>query len=377
MAKKLRSGYTTGACAAAGVKAALLYAQGKDWRQVTLTALDAEQTPLHIPIKKVEKTDQGITAEVVKFSGDDPDITAGVSVFTTIRPIAGTGEIVFHAGKGIGTMTKPGLSVPVGEPAINPGPRKLIRATVESLLGKNFSSLAVTIAIPAGVELAKQTLNPILGVEGGISVIGTTGLLKPMSEEAFKNSLAVQIDVARAAGYKDLIFAPGRIGERIALEWGLPKGAIVEISNFVGFMLETAADKGVERVLLLGHLGKLTKVAAGVFYTHNRIADARLETIAAYAAAAGLPQKGTQAVLAANTTEDALSILQTYDLVPTVMQTIAERASLRAERYLFGKMQVGTAMITMTGEPLGISKTAYQIGEAFGWHLPKISSTKS
>lgn len=375
MAKQLRSGYTTGACAAAGVKAALLFAQGKNCDKVTIYALDEARTPLQIPIKSVQCEDDAVTAEVVKFSGDDPDITAGVSVLTTVRQLAGTGEIQFRAGKGIGTVTKPGLSVPVGEPAINPGPRRLIRATVVAVCGEDFPSLAVTIAIPAGVELCKKTLNPILGIEGGISVIGTTGLLKPMSEEAFKNSLAVQIDVALAAGYRDLIFAPGRIGERIALSWGLPQDAIVEISNFVGFMLETAADKGVRRVLLLGHIGKLSKVAAGIFYTHNRIADARLETIAAYAAAAGLPQAGTQAVLAANTTEDALAILRQYHLQQQVTQALAERASLRAERYLFGKMQVGTAMITMTGEPLGISPTAREIGEAFGWKLP--ASTKS
>lgn len=375
MAKKLRSGYTTGACAAAGVKAALLFAQGKPCEQVTITALDEARTPLHIPVKDVHRNDDGsITAEVIKFSGDDPDITSGVSVFTTVAappcPPEG-GDLTFHAGEGIGTVTKPGMSLPVGEPAINPGPRALIRATVVELLGEDFPSLEVTIAIPAGVELCKKTLNPILGIKGGISVIGTTGLLKPMSEEAFKNSLAVQIDVAKAAGYKDLIFAPGRIGERIALSWGLPQGAIVEISNFVGFMLETAADKGIERVLLLGHIGKLSKVAAGVFYTHNRIADARLETIAAYSAAAGLATEDVQAVLAANTTEDALAILEQNDLKSVVCQTLAERASLRAERYLFGKMKVGTAMITMTGQPLGISQTAYEIGEAFGWKLPK------
>lgn len=370
VAKELRSGYTTGACAAAGVKAALLFAAGESWQEIELTALDGTQ--LIIPVKAVERTADGLTAEVVKFSGDDPDITNGVSVFTTVRRLEqGNAEIVFRAGEGIGTVTKPGLSVPVGEPSINPGPRQLIRNVVAEVLGTSHVALAVTIAIPAGVELARQTLNPILGVEGGISVIGTTGVLRPMSEEGFKNSLVPQIDVARAAGFTDLIFVPGKIGERIATGWGLPPAAMVQTSNFIGFMLEAAAERKVERVLLFGHIGKLSKVAAGVFYTHNRIADGRLETLAAYGAAAGLPQAGVKALLAANTTEDALAVLQQAGLRDEVCKKLAERASLRAERYLFQKLKVGTVMVTLAGELLGMDETAKEIGEGFGWKLPQ------
>ena len=370
MAKQLRSGYTTGACAAAGVKAALLYEAGAAWQEIDLTALDG--TLLHIPVKAVVRTDLGIQAEVVKFSGDDPDITDGVSVFTEIQHLTGVpSPIVFRAGQGIGTVTKPGLSVPVGEPSINPGPRALIRSAVREVLGTDEVPIAVTISIPAGVELARKTLNPILGVEGGISIIGTTGVLRPMSEEGFKNSLVPQIDVAKAAGYSDLIFVPGKIGERIATQWGLPGGAMVQTSNFIGFMLEAAADRDVASVLLFGHIGKLSKVAAGIFYTHNRIADARLETMAAYAASAGLPQVEVSRLLAANTTEDALTVLNAAGLRQCVCQTLAERASIRAERYLFGKLKVGTVMVTLTGELLGMDETAREIGERYGWTLPQ------
>ena len=370
MSKQLRSGYTTGACAAAGVKAALLYEAGQPWQKIELTALDG--TVLTIPIKAVTRTDGGLQAEVVKFSGDDPDITSGVSVFTETRHLDGADPVVvFRAGKGIGTVTKPGLSVPVGEPSINPGPRKLIRSVVREVLGTEAVPLMVTISIPAGVELAKKTLNPILGVEGGISIIGTTGVLRPMSEEGFKISLVPQIDVAKAAGFSNLIFVPGKIGERIATEWGLPKEAMVQTSNFIGFMLEAAADRSIRSVLLFGHIGKLSKVSAGVFYTHNRIADARLESMAAYAAAAGLSQDGVKALLAANTTEDALTILDEAGLRQSVCQTLAQRASIRAERYLFGKLKVGTVMVTLTGELLGMDETAKKIGERYGWTLPQ------
>lgn len=370
MSKQLQSGYTTGACAAAGVKAALLFEAGKDWQKAELTALDG--TKLVIPVKAVERTADGVTAEVVKFSGDDPDITNGVSVFASIRYRSDLQEsIVFKGGQGIGTVTKPGLSVPVGEPSINPGPRQLIRNVVSEMLGTGHVPLEVTIAIPAGMELAQKTLNPILGVEGGLSVIGTTGVLRPMSEEGFKNSLVPQIDVARAAGFRDLIFVPGKIGERIAASWNLPAQAMVQTSNFIGFMLEAAAERGAERILLFGHIGKLSKVAAGVFYTHNRIADARLETMAAYSAAAGLPQADICRLLEANTTEDALAVLADTGLRDTVCRKLAQRASARAERYLFQGMKIGTVMVTLDGQLLGMDDMAKEIGEGFGWKIPQ------
>ena len=343
----LRSGYTTGACAAAGVKAALiLLTTGEVVDSVELVALDG--TPLIIPIKDVKKISNGIRAEVVKFSGDDPDITNGVSVFTTLRRISGD-EIIFRAGLGVGTITKAGMQLPIGEPAINPKPRKLIRNVAAEF---NIGGLEVEISIPAGVELAKKTLNPVLGVEGGLSIIGTTGVLRPMSEEAFKNSLIPQIDVAKAAGFNELIFVPGKIGETIAKQLGLPEGAIIQTSNFIGFMLEAAAQRQIKKIILCGHLGKLAKVAAGVFHTHNRIADCRLETLAAYAAAEGLPANEVQRILDANTTEDAAQIIKTNHL-EHVYKKIATRASQRAERYACGKLRVNTILVDFAGNILG------------------------
>ena len=353
MAKEMRSGYTTGACAAAGTKAALLFLDGEYCEKVTIMALDG--TPLHIPIQEVIRTSSGARAEVVKFSGDDPDITNGVSVFTevVVRP-EGSG-VHFHAGRGIGTVTKPGLSVPPGEPSINPGPRQLIHNVIEEILGKDGSA-DVTISIPAGEELAKRTLNPILGIVGGISVIGTTGVLRPMSEEGFKNSLVPQMDVALAAG------------ENAAVRFGLPREAVVQTSNFIGFMLERAAERKLKRVLLFGHIGKLSKVAAGVFYTHNRIADGRLEALAAYAAAEGLPQEAVRRILAATTTEEALPLFAEYGL-ERVYGILCARASARAERYVFQDLRVGTAMTTLKGELLGMDDTAREIGRDFHWNI--------
>ena len=365
MAKILRSGYTTGACAAAGVKAALIFmTSNKMVNNVEITALDG--TILTIPINSINLVEsngsEAIRVEVIKDSGDDPDITNGTSVFTEVRRIAGE-EIIFKAGEGVGTVTKSGLSVPVGEPAINPKPRELISNVIKEFFADPVG-LEVTISIPAGVELAKKTLNPVLGVEGGLSVIGTTGVLRPMSEEAFKKSLVPQIDVAMDAGYDSLIFVPGKIGEVAALKLGLPKEAIVETSNFIGYMLEAAVEREVKNVLLLGHIGKLAKVAAGVFYTHNRIADCRLETIAACAAAEGLGYKAVKQILNANTTEEAIRIIDENGF-ERVYQKIAKRASTRAYRYIFGKVYVGTILIDRENDILGMDKFAEEILKEF------------
>ncbi|MGM9579828.1 MAG: cobalt-precorrin-5B (C(1))-methyltransferase CbiD [Anaerovibrio sp.] len=389
MAKRLRGGYTTGACVAAGAKAAALYLQDRlTADEAEITALDG--TRLMIPIKKIERLEDSqlpegalppvIRAEIVKDAGDDPDITNGTSVFVTLtlappedelQAVPGVSvrheNILFEAGEGIGHATKPGLSLSVGEPAINPGPRQLVYNSLLEAFGSP-KPCRVRIDIPAGRELAKKTLNPVLGIEGGISVIGTTGVLRPMSEEAFKESLVPQIKVARAAGFDTQIFVPGKIGERIAASWGLPEAGMVQTSNFIGYMLEAAADIGLKRILLFGHIGKLAKVAAGVFHTHNRVGDARLEVLAAYSGALGMPGEGIERILGAVTTEEALPVIAEYGL-ERVYGRIAARASYRAERLIFNKVQVGTVLVTLQGELLGMDDRAREIGGDFGWNI--------
>lgn len=377
MAKQLKGGYTTGACLAAGAKAGAMIMQGEDpGDRVDIVALDG--TPLQIPIASVELLAHGVKVEIIKDAGDDPDITNGTSVFITfsfltqeqLQPVYEQSilykQILFEAGQGIGHATKPGLSLAVGEPAINPGPRQLVYNSIKDIIGDK--ACLVRVDIPAGTELATKTLNPVLGIEGGISVIGTTGVLRPMSEEAFKNSLVPQIEVAKAAGFTTQIFVPGKIGERIATSWGLPTEAMVQTSNFIGFMLEAGADHGLERILLFGHIGKLAKVAAGVFHTHNRVGDARLEVLAAYSAAQGMPAEGVQRILQAVTTEEALPVIEEYGL-QSVYQVIAARASYRAERLLFNRLQVGTVLVTLQGKLLGMDEKAKEIGRDFGWQI--------
>lgn len=364
MKKKMRFGYTTGTCAAAGTKAALLCCFDAPCQSVEVTLPQGEA--LRIPVEKTEKTVNGAMAVIVKDAGDDPDITDGISVFVEVG-LNDSATVTIRGGEGIGIVTKEGLCVPVGEPAINPGPREMILTAAREVLGER-KGCVVTISIPNGAALAKRTLNPTLGIQGGLSVIGTSGIVRPMSEEAFKHSLAPQISVAKAAGFDTLVFVPGKIGENAAVAYELPREAIVQTSNFIGYMLEKAAEHEIKRVLLFGHLGKLVKVAAGIFHTHNRVADARMETLSAYLALAGAPQSAVKEILGCTTTEAALPIIAAHHL-EAVYAVLAERASLRAQRYVFGDLAVGTAIVTLKGEILGFDSTARTIGEALGWNI--------
>ncbi len=365
--KKMKSGYTTGSCVVAAVKAIFmaLYASEKS-EMVELEALSGER--IIAPIKSLVVKDDGGTASVIKDGGDDPDITHGTEIVTQLAIGSFSERVVFAAGVGVGTVTREGLSVPVGEPAINPGPRQMVRKIVEEYLPPG-KSCKVTVTVPEGEKLARRTLNPVLGVEGGISIIGTSGIVRPMSEEGFKKSLTPQIDVALAAGFKSQVFVPGKIGENIAISLGLPERSIVQMSNFVGYMLEYAADHGLEDVLLFGHLGKLAKVAAGNMYTYNRISDARFETLVAYGAALGLSREGAKAILSCKTTEEAMPFIEKEGIAKDLYRLLCERATARSQRHVFDGLNIGTVMVTLKGEVLGMDENAKKIGEKLQWKL--------
>lgn len=365
MQKKMRSGITTGTCSAAATKAALMAWLGTLSEAVEVTS--PQGAPIHVKIETCEKTVQGGRASVIKDAGDDPDVTHGTLIIADVEIHKGI-QTVLKAGTGVGTVTKPGMSIAIGEPAINSGPRKMILQAVQDVLPEGYGVI-VTISIPEGERLAKRTLNPALGIVGGLSIIGTTGIVEPMSEEGFKNSLSPQINMVKALGYNEVVFTPGKIGQDIAIErYGLPADTVLQTSNFIGHMLESAVQYNMKKVLLFGHLGKLVKVAAGIFHTHNRMADARFETLAAYMAAAGAPQKAILEILECTTTEGAMPIIAQYNL-ECIYQTLAERASARAMRYVFGDLTVGTVIVTLQGEILGMDDTAREIGGSLGWNI--------
>ena len=366
MSKVLKSGITTGTCAAAAAKAAILAWQGKYPGILEVTT--PQDRLLSVPIMAAGACQMGGWAKVVKDAGDDPDITHGATIVVDVIILPEPG-VEIAAGDGVGIVTKPGLSVALGQPAINPVPRKMIETAVNQVLPPG-RGVRVTISIPGGVGLAMRTLNPILGIEGGLSIIGTTGIVEPMSEEAFKSSLTPQIDIVKALGYRSIVFAPGKIGQNIAINrYEIPAEAVVQTSNFIGHMLEHAASCSIKQVLIFGHLGKVVKIAAGIFHTHNRVADARLETMAAYAAAEGASQIAVKEILDCTTTEAAMIVVAENKL-ESIYPILAARASERAGRYVFHDLLVGTVIVTLQGRILGMDEAARQIGGELKWNIP-------
>lgn len=261
----LKSGYTTGACAAAASRAAILVMTGGEAPLiVTITVPDGET--LYIPIDSAERTITGARAVVVKDAGDDPDITDGVSVVVNLSWTGGD-DIVFTAGEGVGVVTKPGLSVPPGQPAVNPVPRRMITDAIRSLTNRGVS---VTVSIPGGETLAAKTFNPRLGVVGGLSILGTTGRVRPFSCSAVRESIRCAMDVAVANGVAAPIFVPGHIGTRSAVRlFNLEKEKIVEVSNEWGFAINEARQRPFRHILVMGHPGKLAKLAQDDWDTHS------------------------------------------------------------------------------------------------------------
>lgn len=257
---------------------------------------------------------------------NDPDVTVNLDIIATVELFDRTSEksdIIITGGVGVGKITKPGLQIPVGEYAINPGPRKMI---VKNLCDKipDGKTAKVTISIPEGVEIARKTMNPKLGIVGGISVLGTTGIARSMSSDAYKNSIVTQIDVAIASGIEDLVFVPGNIGEKLAIkDLGIAKEQIIQTGNFVGFMFEEAEKRGVKKFTYFGHMGKLIKVAGGIFDTKHTVADGRREIMVTHAALCGADRKSLERLFNSKTTDDMMDILNDINLSVEVSNSIA------------------------------------------------------
>ncbi|MBZ4645478.1 MAG: cobalamin biosynthesis protein CbiD [Clostridia bacterium] len=356
--KKMRRGFTTGSCAAAASKAAtMMLIENRDIHSIEI------DTPrgwrITLPIQQIERSSNAVKCCVVKDGGDDPDATHGIHIYASARLIDKEG-IVIRAGEGIGTVTRPGLQVEVGQPAVNPVPRQMILKEVGEVLPKG-KGVEITLSIPEGVEVAKKTFNPRLGISGGISILGTSGIVEPMSEEAWRESLALELSMLAAAGHKNVVLVPGNYGEQLAIKsLHIHKDIIVRTSNFIGYMLEKCVEYGFEKVLLIGHLGKLVKVAAGIFYTHSHMADARAEIMTAYAAAQGADWDTVKELLNSNTTEEAVQLLEQAGITG-IYGMIARRVGERCRQKSGCKLQVGTVIFTLEKGILAMDDTAKSI----------------
>ncbi|KXS43890.1 MULTISPECIES: cobalt-precorrin-5B (C(1))-methyltransferase CbiD [unclassified Candidatus Frackibacter] len=366
--KKLRRGYTTGTTAAGAAKAAtqMLYSQ-EIIEEVMIETPAGIDVNLEIIAPNIEQ--ERVSCTVIKDAGDDPDITDGLEIVAEVSKIKAGIEI--EGGQGVGVVTKPGLAVKVGEPAINPVPRKMIIDEVKKVLPAN-AGVKVRIKVPEGEEVAKKTFNPRLGIKGGISILGTTGIVEPMSKRAYKESLVIAIDQAIAEEREELVFIFGNYGKRMANNLGIVDEEWIKMSNFVGYMLERAAEKGIKRIILLGHIGKLVKVAAGIFDTHSKIADGRLETIAAYTASLGGSQDLINGILKANTAEETVQILKEARMATEVFNFLAKRVVIRAAEKVNQQIDFGSIIFSMEKEILGSYGVDLEKG-ATGWRIRSIS----
>lgn len=321
--EKLRCGYTTGTCAAAAAAgAARLLLTGERLPAVRV------DTPAGITVE-AELLDHAAgpgwaSCAVRKDGGDDPDVTDGALICARAER-TDTPGVTIDGGVGVGRVTRPGLDQPVGQAAINSTPRRMIRTQVEQILaGADYAGgLAVTISVPEGERLAEHTFNPRLGIEGGISILGTSGIVRPMSEAALLDSLYLEQEQARATGVTDLLMTPGNYGDAFAQDTlGLDLTHRCTCSNYVGAAIDHAAGLGFRSLLLVGHLGKLIKVAAGSMNTHSKVADGRRETLTAHAALAGGPPELLRALFDSPTTDAGVELLKKAGLLEQVMASI-------------------------------------------------------
>ena len=348
--KRLREGFTTGSCAAAAALACCLWQRdGQCPDRVCIIVPEGRTfTPAVIPHPDGR-------CGVIKDSGDDPDITHGIEIIADVKLLDGEGELIFCAGEGVGVVTEDGLKVPAGEPAINPVPRKSIGDAVRSVFGARAAR--VTISAPGGERIAEKTFNPRLGIAGGISILGTSGIVRPMSDEALREAMYLELRMRVSQGKRDIVFAFGNQGEE-ALRRLFPDSCIVQISNEVGFMLDSALELGVHSILLGGHPGKLSKVAAGLMQTHSKYGDARMEAIITHLARMGAPTELVERVYASKTTESAAAIIREagYSGVWNRMARAAQRyCSLRVRH------EVGIDVVYLDTEGRIIGSTMERI----------------
>ncbi len=341
----LRCGITTGACAAAAAKAAVMVLSGGDAPEAVELRFPSGQTA-SVPIVEVvrEPARSAVTATVRKDAGDDPDVTDGLEVRASVS-WQDTADVSFAAGEGVGTVTKPGLQVATGEPAINPVPRRMIAAAVREVTARG---VRVTISIPGGREIAAGTFNPRLGIEGGLSILGTTGIVRPYCVQALRDALKCALDVAAACRVTSPVLVPGNIGARAASRhFSLATEQVIEVGNEWGFFVDLLSRYGFRAVMLLGHPGKLAKLAAGQWDTHSSRSDQATQYLAQLAPGV-LGHPGPD-----RTTTEGMFAAMTNPEKSTLAGELAKRVRLAVEQRLAHRLPVAVLLVDMAGECLG------------------------
>ncbi|MCL1879353.1 MAG: cobalt-precorrin-5B (C(1))-methyltransferase CbiD [Actinomycetia bacterium] len=345
--KPLRSGVTTGLCAAAAAKAATFsLLTGREVHQVEIQAITGEVFKMEVTDTIIENN--GIACAVRKDAGDDPDVTNGLKVFASVEKIF-RDEIVVDGGEGIGRVTKPGLKIPVGQAAINPVPLNMITMAIKEICGlmSYQNGIKAVIFIPGGEQVAKRTMNGRLGIVGGLSILGTTGIVEPMSKQAIVDTIKAEIDVHLAGGKTNLLIAPGNYGKQYAQEQlGLDIKEAIKCSNFIGETLDYLCQNEVQGIMLIGHAGKLVKLAGGIMNTHSSMADCRMEIIVAHAALAGADRQLIAALMECVSTNAAIELLNQAGIGSAVWGSIGQKISFYLRQRTRGSMAVEYVVFT-------------------------------
>ena len=357
--RRLRLGYTTGSCGAAAAKAAAyMLLTGRRMERVTL--MTPKGIWLELPVQEIRMGPEAVSCAIEKDSGDDPDITKGTLIFAEVSRSEEPG-IVIDGGAGVGRVTRPGLDQPVGAAAINSIPRKMIREAVEEIqaLADDRSGLRVIISVPEGEALAKKTFNPRLGIVGGISILGTTGIVEPMSEQALVDTIRVELRQRRESGAEYVLLTPGNYGSDFIQDGlGIDPSMAVQTSNFIGDTLEMCRELGFQGALLVGHIGKLVKLAGGMFNTHSKYGDCRMEILAAHAAAGGLDAGKVGEILQCVSCDDALRILREAGRDRETLDRLMERIAFHLQAKAGEDMETGAITFSKVYGKLGATAGA-------------------
>lgn len=385
----MRYGFTTGSCAAAAAKAAAYMLLTGNLKE-NISIITPKGITYDAEITDIVRTESNVSCSVIKDGGDDPDITTGAHICAkvsyqmdddtyvtcdnhkTFPYRAHTCRINIHGGEGVGTVTKPGLDQPVGEPAINRVPRQMIIKEVSEVceLVDYKGALNITISVPEGEKLADNTFNPRLGIVGGISILGTSGIVEPMSSEALLETIRIELNQAYCMGHKRVVIAPGNYGQEYmkrTFNYDLDKS--VKCSNFIGNSIDMAKEIGFEEILLVGHIGKLIKIYDGTMNTHSKISDRRMEIMAAVAEDNGASSDVVRMIKEAVATEEGIRILEQAGISQKVMADIMEQnmkhlcqragESVRMECMMYSNAQGMLAMSKGAMELLDLCKAEY------------------
>lgn len=377
---KLRTGYTTGSCAAAAAKAAThMLVSGEVAGEVSLVTPAGIR--LYLEVEDIVKENNYVSCAIRKDSGDDPDVTNGILVYAGVSFVLDDLEqdnredraedetirhVILEAGEGIGRVTQKGLEQSIGDPAINLVPRRMIREAVEEELQKAGIDCGVRVMIwvPDGAEIARKTFNPKLGIEGGISILGTTGIVEPMSEKALTDTIFVEMKVRRENGMDYCYVVPGNYGSDFLHDTlGYQEDAAVKCSNYVGEVIDDAVRLQMKGILLVGHIGKFIKLAAGIMNTHSRQADGRMEILAAHAAMAGGSRELIRQLMECITTTAALELLEKEGILKEVMSTVMIKIEEHLKHRAGDGLEIGAVMFSKEMGILGKTSDADRLAQ--------------